>query len=217
MTEIERAPLTVVVIGGNGHLGRAATQGAADVGAHVTVFSRNARRQDPRTVAVSGSITRVDDLRRVLDGVQAVVVSVEADWTAPGMQKVYVEGMRNVLATAPADAHIVFMGNIGVSDDSRMPEYNRAKRQAEDLLRRSGRRYTVLRPAWIVSGTTGAKLEQGDRYRGRRDDVSSDQLAKAIGAILTYADDSAGKTFELYGADQQVDWSRALKNLTKDE
>lgn len=109
------------------------------------------------------------------------------------------------------------MGNIGVTDDSSMPEYNRAKREAENLLRRSGRRYSILRPAWIVSSPTGAKLEQGDRYRGRREDVSSEQWAKAIGAILTYADDSAGKSLELYGADQEVVWSRALKDLTKDE
>jgi len=207
----------VVVIGGNGLLGSAATRGAADTGALVTVLSRQARVQDPRTVAVRGSITSPDDLRAVLGDADGVVVSVESDWTPAGMERTYGDGMKNVLATAAAHAHIVFMGNIGVTDDTRMPEYNRAKRGAENLLRRSGRRYTIVRPGWIVSTPTGAKLEQGDRYRGRRDDVSSEQLAKAIGAVLTHSEESAGKTFELYGADHEVDWSRALKKLTKDE
>jgi uncharacterized protein YbjT (DUF2867 family) len=207
----------IVVIGGNGLLGSAATRGSADTGALVTVMSRHARPQDKRTLAVQGSITSTDDLRAVLGDADGIVMSVEADWTPAGMKRIYVDGMRNVLSTAAPGAHIIFMGNIGVTDDSSMPEYNRAKREAENLLRRSGRRYTIIRPAWIVSSPTGAKLEQGDRYRGRREDVSSEQLAKAIGAILTHSEDSAGKTFELYGAPNEVEWSSALGNLRKDE
>jgi uncharacterized protein YbjT (DUF2867 family) len=207
----------VVVIGGNGQLGSAATRGALDSGALVTVMSRRARQQDPGTVAVKGSITAIDDLREVLTAADAVIVSVEADWTPSGLRSVYVDGMKNVLAATSADTHIVFMGNIGVTDDSRMPDYNRAKRDAEELLRRSGKKYTILRPAWIVSGPTGAKLEQGDRYTGRRDDVSDGQLAQAIRAILTHSEEANGKTFELYGGSQDLDWPTALKTLNPDK
>jgi len=207
----------VVVIGGNGQLGSAAARGAVDSGALVTVMSRRAHQQDSRTIAVKGSITNVDDLREVLQVADGVIVSVEADWTPSGMRSVYVDGMKNVISVTSTDAHIVFMGNIGVTDDSRMPDYNRAKREAEELLRRSGKKYTILRPAWIVSGSTGAKLEQGDHYTGRRDDVSDEQLAQAIRAILTHSDEATGKTFELYGGSQDLDWPTALKSLKTDK
>jgi nucleoside-diphosphate-sugar epimerase len=181
----------VVVIGGNGQLGSAATRGAVDAGAAVTVMSRHARQHDTRTVAVKGSIANIDDLRPVLHDADAdaVIVSVEADWTPSGLRSVYVDGMRNVLSATSMDAHIVFMGNIGVTDEARMPDYNRAKREAE----------------------------QGDHYTGRRDDLSQEQLARAIRAILTHGDEAAGKTFELYGGSDEIEWSTALNRLIMDK
>ena len=112
---------------------------------------------------------------------------------------------------------MIFMGNIGVTDVAQMAEYNTAKLTAEKELRESGLDYTIIRPSWIVSGHTGAKLEQGDKYTGRRDDVSHDQLANAFAAILGNREAASGKTFELYGAsDDIVDWQEAIKVLVKD-
>ena len=206
----------VIVIGGNGHLGSAATAGALDAGANVTIVSRHAR-PDGKATAISASTADRDALAKILADASAVVVSVEADWTTPGMQAIYIEGMKNVIATVPQDAHVVFMGNIGVTDVARMAEYNTAKLTAEKELRESGLDYTIIRPSWIVSGHTGAKLEQGDKYTGRRDDVSHDQLANAFAAILGNREAASGKTFELYGAsDDIVDWQEAIKVLVKD-
>jgi len=208
----------VVIIGGNGHLGSAAVQGALQVEADVTILSRHAEPMNERTKAVTGSITDKESLRSSLQDSDAVVVSVEADWTASGLNDIYVQGMRNVVQVAPDDSHIVFMGNIGVTDVERMPDYNRAKLEAESILRKSGKSYTIIRPSWIVSSHTGAKLEQGDQYTGRRDDVSHDQLANAIAAILENKVQSIGKTFELYGSNEDInDWSRALDALKVDQ
>ena len=90
----------VIVIGGNGHLGSAATAGALDAGATVTIVSRHAR-PDGKATAISASIADRDALAKILADASAVVVSVEADWTTPGMQAIYIEGMKTSSPPCP--------------------------------------------------------------------------------------------------------------------
>jgi uncharacterized protein YbjT (DUF2867 family) len=207
----------IIVIGGNGHLGSAATEGALKTGAEVVIVSPHAKAVGDAS-AIQASISDKDALADILLDATTVIVSVEADWTPQGLQKVYVEGMQNVVDTVDVNAQIIFMGNIGVTDKERLADYNKAKLQAEQILRDSGHDYTIIRPSWIISGHTGVKIEQGDNYTGRRDDVSHDQLASAIEAIIVSRKVSSHKTFELYGGSGEIDnWGEAFKELKKDE
>jgi uncharacterized protein YbjT (DUF2867 family) len=206
----------IVVIGGNGTLGSAAVEAALGAGALVTVLSRHASASGGAS-AIGGSITDPIAVRQATEGAAGIVISVEASRTPEQLRAVYVEGTRNVLSSAPEEAHIVFMGHIGVTDIERMPDYNRAKLEAERLIRSSGRPYTIIRPAWVVGRDTGVKLEQGDRYSGRRDDIGHRELGQAIVAAFENAE-GRGKTFELYGGvDRDPSWRELLAGLAPDE
>lgn len=210
----------IVVIGGNGRMGSAVVGGLVKRNSDVVIFSRHARASHLGVTAVQGSITDVAALREVLKSAVGAVISVEANWTAPGMEETYVKGTRTVLEAIGPDIHIVFMGNIGVTDVLRMPEYNTAKLRAEELIRSSGNPYTIIRPAWLVSDNEGAgvELEQGDKYTGRRDDVTVGNLSAAFAAVFEYPGESIGKTFELYGGDNKSpDWQEALSQLKPDK
>jgi uncharacterized protein YbjT (DUF2867 family) len=206
----------IVVIGGNGTLGSAAVEAAAAAGADVTILSRRATAPEG-VAAVRGSITNPAALQEALRGAAGIVISVEASRSPEQLRAVYVEGTRNVLDAAPKDAHVIFMSHIGITEIERMPDYNGAKLDAEELIRASGRPYTIVRPAWIVSGgQRGIKLEQGDRYTGRRDDISHAELGNTILAAFEHQD-ARGTTFELYGGGRiGIDWDSAFAALRSD-
>jgi|GEM_PF-4904321 len=206
----------IVVIGGNGTLGSAAVEAAATAGADVTILSRKATAPKG-AAAVQESITNPVALQEALRGAAGIVISVEARRTPEQLKAVYVEGTRNVLDAAPKDAQVIFMSHIGITDVERMPDYNRAKLEAEALIRASGQPYTIVRPSWIVSGgERGIKLEQGDRYAGRRDDVSHAELGKTI--VAAFENDGArGTTFELYGGGTHTPlWKDEFSRLKAD-
>lgn len=206
----------ILVIGGNGTLGSAAVEAASSAGAKVAILSRRASNHEGAT-AIRGSITELNEVRYAAEGAAGIVISVEASRSPEQLRAVYVEGTKNVLNGTPKDAHIVFMSHIGINDIERMPDYNRAKLEAEALIRDSGLAYTIIRPSWVFSGPErGVKLEQGDRYTGRRDDITGGDLGAAVVGVFENVE-AQGKTFELYGGDQRIsNWREEFAKLESD-
>jgi uncharacterized protein YbjT (DUF2867 family) len=209
----------IVVIGGNGWLGSAAVKTALAHHAKVTILSRHASASTSAANAVQGSITDAKAVREAVKGAKGIVISVEASRTPEQLNAVYVQGTRNVLEAVLEEAHIIFMGHIGITHIERMPDYNRAKLMAEELIRNSGRAYTIIRPSWVVSaeeGERGVKLEQGDHYTGRRDDIGSGDLGACIVAAFE-SPEARGKSFELYsGSERTPIWSQEFARLEPD-
>ena len=205
----------IVVIGGNGTLGSAAVEAAVAANAHVTILSRSAKSTSG-AAPLQGSVSDPSSVGVAVAGAFGIVISVEANRSPEQLNAVYVEGTRNVLAAAARDAHIVFMSHIGITDIERMPDYNRAKLEAERLIRASGLSYTIIRPAWVVSGSKGVKFEQGDHHTGRRDDIGRGDLGRTI--IAAFENPEAQfKTFELYGGGpMKPDWGREFLRLETD-
>jgi uncharacterized protein YbjT (DUF2867 family) len=206
----------IVVFGGNGWLGRAAVDAAAAKGANIVIVSRHASGGQEGATAITGSITDASVVQDAIRDANGIVISVDAPRTPEQLEAVFVGGTRNVLETAPEDAQIVFMSHIGITDIEQMPEYNKAKLRAEELIRDSGIAYTIIRPAWVVSGQTGYKFEQGDQYTGRRDDIGHTELGMAI--VAAFENMAArGKTFELYGGGGPVtNWASTFQQLNSD-
>lgn len=203
----------IVVFGGNGTLGSASVKVASEHGARVTIVSPHAELRGGAVEAIQGSISSAHDVLRAVEGADGVVIAVEG---FNSLQETYVKGAQTVIDTVSPSTHIIFMGNIGVTDMSRMPDYNQAKLQAEQLIRSSGLSYTIIRPSWIVSRKTGIKLEQGDRYTGRRDDVAHQQLGETVVAAFENLE-SRGKTFELYGGGaENPNWRAEFARLEAD-
>ncbi len=209
----------IVVIGGTGWLGHNSVRQAAKKGALVTVLARHTQPDEGNISYVIGSITNIESLKPALQNAMGIVISVESSRDPEQLNEVYVEGVKNVLKVAPRNAHIIFMGHIGITEIERMPDYNKAKLKAEELIRQSGFLYTIIRPAWVIGDEEngeGISLEQGDQYTGRRNDISGVTLGKVIVAALENPQ-SLGKTFELYSGDNQIDnWSEAFEKLKAD-
>jgi uncharacterized protein YbjT (DUF2867 family) len=172
MTE---APLTVLVVGATGSIGRLLVEEALGQGHVVRALVRTeckARQVNSRAQVVVGDVTRPDTLGDVVDGIDAIVFTLGSD----GLGKAAAEtvdygGVRNVLAALSSkNVRIALMTSIGVTD--RVGSYNRTteahdwKRRSERLVRASGMPYTIVRPGWFDYNAKDQHwlvLLQGDR------------------------------------------------------
>lgn len=211
---------TVLVIGATGSVGQPVVAEALRRGHHVRAQARDpdrARRILPETVeVVPGDITRPETLAPAVAGVNAVVLTVNADGGGKAASEaVYYAGLRDLLAAiGPGRPRIALMTTIGVTE--REGSYNRRneghdwKRRAERLVRASGLPYTIVRPGWFdYNGPAEQKLLllQGDTRRSgtpRDGAVGRRQIARVLVECLTNPA-ADRKTFELVtepGAEQ---------------
>lgn len=119
--------MKVLVIGGTGFLGRHTVHALLDAGHSVRVFSRRGWPvSDDRIDEVTGSILKDEDLKKAVEGMDAVMHlagQVSRDPEDSGwLMRLHVEGTRKVMSTCK-DAEIsriIYMstsGTIGVSTD----------------------------------------------------------------------------------------------------
>jgi uncharacterized protein YbjT (DUF2867 family) len=205
------SPMTVLVVGATGSIGRLVVDEALRQGHAVRALVRNSSKavQLPREAqVVIGDVTRPETLSTAVEGVDAVVFTLGSD----GMGKIGAEnidygGVRNVLhALVSRIARIALMTSIGVTN--RVSAYNRSteahdwKRRSERLVRSSGLPYTIVRPGWFDYNRPDQHqlvLLQGDtRQAGDSSDgvVSRRQIAQVLVHSLTSAR-AIIKTFEL--------------------
>jgi uncharacterized protein YbjT (DUF2867 family) len=157
----------IVVAGASGTLGPHLVPLLAARGEHVRVITR-----DPIALAaklsgvelMAGDVTRPDDARRAVEGARVVVSAITGFASPAGLEAVDVEGNR-ILADAAAAASIeqfVLLSVAHASVDHPMALF-RAKFAAEQAVRASGLRWTMIRPSaymetWL--GLIGGPLVQ---------------------------------------------------------
>jgi uncharacterized protein YbjT (DUF2867 family) len=207
-------PITVLVVGATGGIGRLVVQEAVRQGYRTRALVRGPARAGqlpPEAELVVGDVTRPDTLRAPVDGVDAVVFTLGSDGAGKvGAETVDYGGVRNVLsALGPRPVRVALMTSIGVTN--RTGAYNRSteahdwKRRSERLVRASGLPYTVVRPGWFdYNGPDEHRLVllQGDtRQAGDSSDgvVARREIAQVLVRSLA-SDAAAGKTFELVAA-----------------
>ena len=152
-------PRTVAVVGATGSIGRLVVREAIARGYTTRALVRDlgkARRLLPADVQlVVGDVTRPNTLPAVVDGVDAVVITLGSDGAGRvGAEDVDYGGVRNILAAlGERPVRIALMTSIGVTN--RAGAYNRStqahdwKRRSERLMRSSGHVYTIVRPGWF--------------------------------------------------------------------
>jgi uncharacterized protein YbjT (DUF2867 family) len=205
------SPLTVLVVGATGSIGRLAVAEALRQGHTVRALVRPGRRAHGLPAGaevVEGELTRSESLSAVVDGVDAVVFTHGSSGGGrSAAEQVDYGAVRNVLrALNGRRVRVALMTAIGVTD--RAGAYNRStgihdwKRRGERLLRASGLPYTIVRPGWFDYNARDQHhltLLQGDtRHAGDPSDgvVARQQIAEVLVSSLT-ADAAIGKTFEL--------------------
>jgi len=203
--------LKVLVFGATGSIGRLVVEEALRSHHAVRALVRNsgmATRLSKEVQVITGDVTRPDTLFPAVDGIDAVVVTVNADGQGKAAaEAVYYRGVRDLLgAIGSRPVRIALMTSIGVTE--RNGPYNRTneghdwKRRAERLLRASGLPYTIVRPGWFdYNAPDQHRLTflQGDRRHAG--DPSDGVIARRqIAEVLVGSLNSAGalrKTLEL--------------------
>jgi uncharacterized protein YbjT (DUF2867 family) len=205
------SPMTVLVVGATGSIGRLVVEEALRQGHAVRALVRTAgkaRQVLAQAQVIVGDVTRPDTLRDAVNHVDAIVFTLGSDGSGKvGAEAVDYGGVRNVLgALGSKTARIALMTAIGVTD--RTGRYNRTteahdwKRRSERLVRASGLPYTIVRPGWFDYNAPDQHrlvLLQGDRrHAGDPSDgvVARRQIAQVLVHSLA-SDQALRKTFEL--------------------
>ncbi|MDM9622855.1 epimerase [Rhizobium sp. AC44/96] len=202
--------LNVLVVGATGSVGRLVVSQALLRNHKVRALVRNASsaRLPEGAEMVVGDVTKPDTLEPALEGMDAVVLTLNADGQGKAAaEAVYYRAFLDILAALGGRSlRIALMTTIGVTE--RHGHYNRTneghdwKRRAERLVRRSGLPYTIVRPGWFdYNAADQHRLEflQGDRrHSGTPSDgvISRQQIAEVLVESLT-SDAATRKTFEL--------------------
>jgi uncharacterized protein YbjT (DUF2867 family) len=201
------SPLTILLVGGTGSIGRHVVTAAARAGHQVRVLTRSGRSASSHTDAVTGDLTNPSTLGPAVEGIDAVIFTHGTHGGEAGYRDVDYGGVRNILtAIGSRPVRIALMTAIGVT--VRDGSYNQAekahdwKRRAERLVRASGHPYTIVRPGWFdYNDADEHQLQflQGDTRRaGNSSDgvIARSQIADVLVAALT-SPGAAGKTLEL--------------------
>ncbi len=204
-------PLTVLVVGATGSIGRLVVAEALRQGHAVRALVRDlarARGLPADAERIVGDLTRPETLASAVDGIDAVVFTHGSSGGGKASaESVDYGAVRNVLvALRGRPVRIALMTAIGVTN--REGSYNRStlihdwKRRGERLVRASGLPYTIVRPGWFDYNAPDQRrlvLLQGDRRRaGDPSDgvIARQQIAEVLVHSLT-SDAARSKTFEL--------------------
>ena len=117
------------------------------------VLARLAPDQRSSVTFAVGDVTIPGTLTEAIAGTDAIVhlVALPRDWNGGrDLERVNLGGTRNVLdaAAAAGVTRLIHLGAMGVVDDPRL-HYASSKARAEDAVRRSSLRWTILRPSLL--------------------------------------------------------------------
>jgi uncharacterized protein YbjT (DUF2867 family) len=217
----EDGAMRIAVAGAHGQVALLLNRVLADAGHEVVGLVRNPDHLDDVARSGAGGVvcdletTHTDDVRTVVDGVDAVVFAAGAGpGSGPERKHTVDRGAAVLLAEAARRASVhryVLLSSMGVEsvrgtqpadDEDVFTTYLRAKLAAEDAVRATDLAWTVLRPGSLTDdpGTGLVRLApQVPPGRVTRADVA------AVLAALVTEPRTAGQVLELVQGDQPVD------------
>lgn len=217
----------VLVVGATGRTGRLIVSRLLEVGVPVRALVRDAakgRRVLPAEVPqFVGDVRRSETLAESVSGARAVIIAT-CGGSARGSEPEVVEyhGTRNLMERVAAE-DVEFVLFISTIYASRPEHYQNVeptslgwKARGEEVVRRSGVPYCIIRSGWLTDGPGDEPLvvSQGDTAEGR---ISRADLADVCAQVLSLPD-ARGKTFEMVAAhaEQAATLASALAGLAPD-
>lgn len=160
--------MQLTIIGASAGVGLLAVQQALAQGHHVTTLSRTVATlpEHPHLTKITGSATSAADLRRVLPGAEAVLITVgTAKKNATPLFTDTARALLEATAAYPLAAPVLVLTGFGAGASTpylswwmrlaicwfMQPEYNN-KTQLEELLAASSLRWELVRPGMLTNG-----------------------------------------------------------------
>jgi NADH dehydrogenase len=209
--------MKIAVTGSAGFLGRHAVRAALEAGYEVAGIDRRSQSpplDDPRYQdCVVDLLGPAEPLGPFLEGAGAVVhAAALLEGEPAAVERTNVEGLAAVLGAMDASpsARFVFISSMAVGEPA-ASAYSRSKQAGEDLVRRSRRDFTILRPAMLYgredplwTATLKRKLSRPGPLLlpgGGRTRIQPLYVEDAARAVLSAADvrEAAGQTIEIGG------------------
>jgi uncharacterized protein YbjT (DUF2867 family) len=181
----------VLVAGATGRTGRLVVGTLLENGYHVRAFVRDVERAKkllgPKVECVKGDVREIESIRPALKGVTHMISAIGAGPGGDpknGPEFVDYGGVKNLSDAASAAKldHFVLISSMGVTHEDHYLNkmFNNVlkwKLKGEQVLRKSGVAYTIVRPGGLTDGEGGQNevvLKQGDKGEGSitRSDVS---------------------------------------------
>ena len=155
--------MRILVTGGTGFIGRALIGHLIDYGQNVRTLIRPSTSSPnlPKGVPIDVTVSSLHDergLRAAMVGVDGIYHLASGEWrgTQASLMDIDIKGTRAVVEAA-RDAgvkHIYYISHLGADRASAFPVF-KAKAIAEEIIRRSGINYTILRSAVIFGQNDG--------------------------------------------------------------
>ena len=229
-----QAGALVLVAGATGRTGQFITKHLNEQGYRVRALSRrsveDARAEyGPDYEWVQGDVRDIASLQSALEGVTFVISSIGSTQSFGANSPEYVDygGVRNLVDAAKdvGVEHFTLISSMGVTQPDHFLNKVRGnvllwKYLGEEHLRRSGLRYSVIRPGGLSNfpgGISVIDLKQGDAPDAQGLITREDVALVAIESLSN--PDAANKTFEVVNGDvvPDDDWRGRLALLKPDD
>ena len=205
--------MNVIVVGGHGKIARKLLEILAGRGDRARGVIRNPdHAADLEALGAEAVICDIEkeELTGAVEGADAVVFAAGA---GPGSgperkQTVDLGGAVKLVAACEANGikRYVMVSSIGAHDpaaaEGDFRVYLQAKHDADEALERSGLDGTIVRPGSLGDGPGTGKVDISTEL-GRRGPVQREDVAAVLAEVLS-ADNTIGKTFELFGGETPI-------------
>jgi len=206
-------PLTVLVTGATGFIGRRLVPELVERGHTVRAMTRRPEKYDGPGEPVAGDVFDRSSLTDPLSGADVAIYLVHS-LDDPNFEEKDAEGARTFAKAAAACGvkQIVYLGGLGADDDD-LSAHLRSRREVEELLGETGVPVTVLRAA-IVVGAGGISWELTRQLvknlpamvvprwvNTRTQPIAVDDVIRYLAGVVGVPE-AFGRTFEIGGPEQ---------------
>ena len=206
-------PLTVLVTGATGFIGRRLVPELVERGMTVRAMTRRPEAYDGPGEPVGGDVNDADSLTDALKGVDVAIYLVHS-LDDPEFERNDAEAARTFgrVAAEAGVSQIVYMGGLGADGENLSPHL-RSRREVEGLLGEAGVPVTVLRAA-IVVGAGGISWELTRQLvknlpamvvpkwvSTMTQPIAVDDVIRYLAGVIG-KEEARGRVFEIGGADR---------------
>jgi uncharacterized protein YbjT (DUF2867 family) len=206
-------PLTVLVTGATGFIGRRLVPELVERGMTVRAMTRRPEAYDGPGDPVGGDVNDADSLTDALKGVDVAIYLVHS-LDDPEFERKDAEAARTFgrVAAEAGVSQIVYMGGLGADGENLSPHL-RSRREVEGLLGEAGVPVTVLRAA-IVVGAGGISWELTRQLvknlpamvvpqwvSTMTQPIAVDDVIRYLAGVIG-KEEARGRVFEIGGADR---------------